>query len=320
MNIAFFHSLLLFLLGTGDGQLPKKIPEAVRITVSDVTGAVIPGAVVVMKSAADLVVGEGTTDRLGRVETPLQQGNYHFSVIGFGFEVLRGDVEVKGPGEQLVALTLQGASLGYSGPCCFDPRNLPLIGSGPLTQLITEEPSKPLIGGIIDRGGAPIPKAQILLKSRTGQRTYKTADAEGRYRFMAKPAEYTISAKAQGFRTGSTHVHLVSNGQGSVDIKLDVGGCTECVEVQGMASFMPCVTDEMNTPMVTAEVALSSVHPTNGLEHKAVRLDDWGCGWAQVTPGAYQVSVRASGFRTIREHLAIAQEPITSTFVLKAVH
>jgi|GEM_PF-6276686 len=98
-------------------------------------------------------------------------------------------------------------------------------------------------GQIIDRSGAPIPHADVVLKAASGQRSYKTADENGCYSFTAGGGDYKILARAPAFRIGSVSLHLVPEHTSVQVIRLDISSCTNCVEVEGAATFAACIRD-----------------------------------------------------------------------------
>lgn len=162
-----------------------------------------------------------------------------------------------------------------------------------------------IYGQVLDRSGAPIPEAQVLLKSISGQRTYRVADRDGCFAFTAPPMHYSLAARSEAFRIGSLNVDLAPGKVVEENIVLEVGGCTECVEVQGMRDFSPCVVDEDGVPIAVARVTLVPKKPENAAESKSISLNDWGCGYAQLPDSHYRVSLTAPGYKPFETDVSL---------------
>lgn len=96
-----------------------------------------------------------------------------------------------------------------------------------------------VLGSVTDPSGASIGSAQIeLLNSATGVKTGAVSSVQGTYTFPnVTPGTYSVTAKAQGFRT--TQINNVSvqvNSSTTVNINMEVGDITSTVEVSGTAA------------------------------------------------------------------------------------
>lgn len=173
-------------------------------------------------------------------------------------------------------------------------------------------------GQITDTSGAPIPRADVVLKATSGKRFYKTADENGCYFFTAEDGDYIILARAPVFRVGKATLHIVPDRVQIEPIRLEVGGCTNCVEVQGAATFAACIRDSEGF-VASSEVTLT---PLNSPHHSTpikVPLDDWGCGWLQPSEGTYQLDVVTSGYLPLRRTLILrdGQDSPRSTLIIQ---
>jgi hypothetical protein len=202
----------------------------------------------------------------------------------------------------LLAGSLTPASAQNRG--CMPPR-------APQSQLAV------VYGQITDATGVPLAHAQVLLKSPSGERSYKSADENGCYSFATLPGDYSVLARSEAFRTGSVSVHLAPERAEVENLSLAVGGCTNCVQVEGAGTFAACVTDATGTPIATSDVVLTPVDLSRRTAPITVNLDDWGCGWVQPPEGTYSLSITASGFRLLRRTVTVrAGEEIPSKLKL----
>jgi hypothetical protein len=138
-------------------------------------------------------------------------------------------------------------------------------GCGNIPHRATQSQPAVVYGQITDTTGAPIPHAQVLLKSSSGQRSYKSANEYGCYSFATLPGDYSVLARADAFRTRSLSVHLIPERPEVGNLSLEVGGCTNCVQVEGAGTFAACVTDAAGTPFATSDVVLAPVDLPAGL-------------------------------------------------------
>ena len=89
-----------------------------------------------------------------------------------------------------------------------------------------------LQGAITDVSGAAVPNATVTFLGASDKRTAKTDDA-GRYSIGGlTPGLYTVSAEAQGFKvTEAKNVEVVINRLSGFDLKLEIGGVSDTVQV-----------------------------------------------------------------------------------------
>lgn len=89
-------------------------------------------------------------------------------------------------------------------------------------------------GVVSDPSGGVIPNVSVeLANTATGLKRTATTDSAGAYAFpQVIPGPYTITAKANGFRTATVNnVQLLVNSPATVNIKMEVGQVTETVAV-----------------------------------------------------------------------------------------
>src|SRR5919109_1636878 len=94
-------------------------------------------------------------------------------------------------------------------------------------------------GRIVDAQGLAVPGATVTLTGPQGARTFVT-DAEGNFSApFLTPGTYTVRGELQGFKAVETKNVNVSLGQTTtLNLKMEVGGLTETVEVTGAASVV----------------------------------------------------------------------------------
>lgn len=131
--------LLLLLLAFVMGNCEAQGVGVLTLTTSDQTGAIIPGAEVLVESTIDGMQHRAKTSVIGEASLSLKPGMYRVSVTAVGFSVLQESIQVQGSDNQRLGLKLQVLQY-YWGPCCFEPPNLPLTASEPLTVMIPETP------------------------------------------------------------------------------------------------------------------------------------------------------------------------------------
>src|SRR5207245_6140111 len=98
-----------------------------------------------------------------------------------------------------------------------------------------------LQGTVQDTSGAAVPGATITIaKDATRVSEKASTDQAGRYIFNdLRPASYTMTIQAQGFKTVvRPNVVLRVNQQTALDFTLEVGSVTTTVEVKGQAPLL----------------------------------------------------------------------------------
>lgn len=115
-----------------------------------------------------------------------------------------------------------------------------------------------LAGRIADAQGLAVPGATVTVTGPQGSKSAVT-DSEGRYSVpFLVPGNYDVRAELQGFKTVEVKGVAVSLGQTqTVNLKMEVGGLTETVEVTGTTAIVD--TTSTTTGAVLSEELLSRV-------------------------------------------------------------
>lgn len=102
-----------------------------------------------------------------------------------------------------------------------------------------QETTGTITGRIVDAQGLAMPGTTVTITGPQGTRSFVT-DAEGYFRApFLTPGVFTVRAELQGFKAAEVRNINISLGQTtSVNLKMEVGGLTETVEVTGAASVV----------------------------------------------------------------------------------
>jgi hypothetical protein len=102
-----------------------------------------------------------------------------------------------------------------------------------------QETTGTISGRIVDSQGLAIPGATVTLTGPQGARTFVT-DADGNFSApFLTPGAYTVRGELQGFKAAEARNVNVSLGQmTTVNLKMEIGGLTETIEVTGAASVV----------------------------------------------------------------------------------
>jgi len=91
----------------------------------------------------------------------------------------------------------------------------------------------PVTVNVTDPSGASIPNAEIeLFPLPSPVQSGLKADAHGQLNLNLKPGAYCAAFSSPGFVTHQGHIDV--RGPMTIPVKLDIGGCTECVTVTGI--------------------------------------------------------------------------------------
>jgi outer membrane receptor protein involved in Fe transport len=115
-----------------------------------------------------------------------------------------------------------------------------------------------LAGSLIDSQGLAVPGATVTVTGPQGSKS-AVSDGEGRFSVpFLTPGSYDIRAELQGFKTVEIKAVPVSLGSTSeVNVKMEVGGLTETVEVTGSTAIID--TTSTTTGAVLTDEFLSRV-------------------------------------------------------------
>ena len=183
---------------------------------------------------------------------------------------------------------------------------------------------------VIDPTGAPIRDALVRLKPAGGERpNYAKADTAGCFQILASQGNYSLQSQAQGFRTYSNDVVVSASGDNAFDIRLDVGGCTNCVTViqePPEASSQPaqvylCFTDPQGFPADPIHFTLKSkagypkrLYMMSGAFLMGEGPAQWGCGAVSSVPwGKYRLTADAPRFQHLKQTLTIRNSRVAQS-------
>jgi hypothetical protein len=102
-----------------------------------------------------------------------------------------------------------------------------------------------IVGTVTDPSGAVIPSAQVkATESGTGVSRSAVTDAQGYFVLSAlRPADYTITIEAKGFRTAHLNsITLLANQTLTANAKIEVGQATEIIDVTENATQVDTTT------------------------------------------------------------------------------
>ncbi|MGA2213567.1 MAG: carboxypeptidase-like regulatory domain-containing protein [Bryobacteraceae bacterium] len=157
-----------------------------------------------------------------------------------------------------------------------------------------------LQGTVTDASGAVIPNATVSLTSTaTGQERTATTGADGTYRFpLLPPGNYDLKFTATGFKTAEAKGTVVNVTEIPVfNQKMEVGGATEQVTVQGSAEALQTASSALGTVVGSSEataIPLTTRNYTNLLGLTAGVAADVGNASA-LGRGGMEFAVNGSG-------------------------
>lgn len=136
-----------------------------------------------------------------------------------------------------------------------------MIASRVSAQIISGD----LVGTVLDKTGASVPKAAVeAVNVNTGVKYTAQANESGEYRFNNLPVGiYNVSATASSFATTTVNGFVVElNKTSTLQITLEVKGAVTSVEVSGTTPALDTTTAQINTTFderLNADMPVSSI-------------------------------------------------------------
>ncbi|MGB7466486.1 MAG: carboxypeptidase-like regulatory domain-containing protein, partial [Candidatus Acidiferrum sp.] len=111
-------------------------------------------------------------------------------------------------------------------------------------------------GTITDPTGATLPDVTLTLTSNTTADTYSTVSSStGGYVFsLLKPGDYTLTAKAEGFKTATQKITVLLGQNSTVNFAMELGAVTTTVEVTGEGNLLQTQDANITTTFDTRTV------------------------------------------------------------------
>ncbi|MCU1322935.1 MAG: Carboxypeptidase regulatory-like domain [Acidobacteriaceae bacterium] len=182
----------------------------------------------------------------------------------------------------------------------------------------TDESSH-LIGQVTDASGAPIPKAQVLLKPQAnGQASYAITDNEGCFQFNALQGSYKLAARSPGFFDASREVSLDPSISGVINISLQVGYCNSCILLSKLWIEI-CPTSPSGLPVAPSNFVLTGTGPDRHRTYLVSSVNDWGCGLVRLRSGTYKLSITADGYQKLDSPISFQDEATIRTVLFQKI-
>ena len=129
----------------------------------------------------------------------------------------------------------------------------------------SESQTASITGILKDISGAVVPKANIALKAGNGQVLQTITDNAGDFTIESTPGVYTLTASSQGFKVFTEVVHLTANARVVEQVVLQLGYCTNCVNVTGcdLCKVQPEPIQPLNSLLPMEPIPPFKLHPRN---------------------------------------------------------
>ena len=150
---------------------------------------------------------------------------------------LAEDYEVARPGEYSVQVLR------------YDDENKIWVRSNNISIVVLPKQAAETTVSIKDPSGAAIPRARVEYRpSEAHDYSYFCADSMGTTLLDLAPGNYDLRVSSQGFRTVTKHVEVSARVSQTVELGLQVGGCTECVTVTSLAPVFQFTDPSLSVP------------------------------------------------------------------------
>jgi len=113
-----------------------------------------------------------------------------------------------------------------------------------------------IVGIVTDSSGAVVPSARITAKLIATNETHTaTTGQTGQYRFsLMPPGEYEVSGEATGLKSKTERFMLLAGQETAINLKLEVQGTTELIEVQAQATILQTENANLATGFNTSQL------------------------------------------------------------------
>lgn len=169
-------------------------------------------------------------------------------------------------------------------------------------------------GTVTDPTGAVVPQAQVdLISTETNATQTQTTSPAGQFTFSGvRPGNYRVSVKMAGFRTASfPDVNVEVNRSLALDVKLEVGGDTQTVEVTGAGGAALQTSDAQIGNTITKDL----ISRLPALQRNVTELMNLQPG---VVPAGSGLQVRSTG--AIDDQNTVTLDGVDVTTVVTATN
>lgn len=120
-----------------------------------------------------------------------------------------------------------------------------------------------IVGTVSDASGAVVPNAKVTVRlMATNEMRSMTTNAQGQYRFsLLQPGQYQVTGEATGLKSKTQSFTLLVGQETAVNLKLDVSGTQEVIEVQAQATILQTENANQASGFDTTQM---TVLPANG--------------------------------------------------------
>jgi len=113
-----------------------------------------------------------------------------------------------------------------------------------------------IVGTVSDASGAVVPNAKVTIRyTDTNEAHTAATNSSGQYRFpLLTPGDYVVTGEATGLKSKTEKVTLLVGQETAVNLKLEVQGTQEVVEVQATATILQTENANLASGFNTAQV------------------------------------------------------------------
>ncbi len=172
-------------------------------------------------------------------------------------------------------------------------------------SMLAQFDSAAVLGTLLDRQGASVPNAKVILRSlETGVEQATTSDSSGNFQFSAvKIGRYEVSAEAPGFKKAKAEAFTATvAARQRVDLTMEVGDVAETVTVTDAAAVLETDTSSRGT-VVSAQQILNL--PLNGRAYADLALLAPGVRRSLLTFAGRDASFNVNGMRSSQNNFVI---------------